>query len=148
MANGHLQRDEAAIAIAEHDGLAAAGVLHRLRHPVGDIGKTAADRLRRAKARQFGNDHPERPRQRRDDGVETRAVRQQRMKQEKRRRPLPDCAALTVPPAKSRSMPVSLVRVAKPRFGCAPDGPLDKSKFRLFKPLSLDVIFHDCEIEV
>jgi hypothetical protein len=24
-------------------------------------------------------------------------------------------------------------------------GPIDKSKFSLFKPLSLDVIFHDCK---
>jgi hypothetical protein len=24
--------------------------------------------------------------------------------------------------------------------------PIDKSKFALFKPLSLDVIFHDCKI--
>jgi len=50
MANGHLQRDEAAITVAEHDRLVAAGsVLHHLRHPVGDRGKTTADGFRAAK---------------------------------------------------------------------------------------------------
>jgi hypothetical protein len=28
----------------------------------------------------------------------------------------------------------------------SPVGSIDKSKFALFKPLSLDVIFHDCKI--
>ena len=37
MANRHLQRHEPAIAVAEHDGIVAAGtVLHHLRHAVGD----------------------------------------------------------------------------------------------------------------
>ena len=49
MTNGHLQRDEAAIAITEHDRvLAAGGVLHRFRHPVGhfqrDLRSTASER--------------------------------------------------------------------------------------------------------
>ena len=61
MADRHLQRDEAAIAVAEHDRLfAARGVLHRLRHPVGDAGKPAAHGLRAAEARQFRNDHARR----------------------------------------------------------------------------------------
>jgi hypothetical protein len=34
-------------------------------------------------------------------------------------------------------------------LGCpAPNRPPDKSKFSLFKPLSLDVIFHDCNISL
>jgi hypothetical protein len=45
-------------------------------------------------------------------------------------------------------MPVSLVRVAElPVLETGLRGRhLDKSKFRLFKPLSLDVIFHGCDI--
>jgi hypothetical protein len=86
----HLKRDEAAIAIAEHDGfVAAGGILHRFRHSIGDLGKTTADRLRSAKTRQFRHDQAKRSRQFRRDGVKTRAVRQQRMKQ-KQRGPLAD----------------------------------------------------------
>jgi hypothetical protein len=33
------------------------------------------------------------------------------------------------------------------RAGFRRTEPIDKSKFALFKPLSLDVIFHDCNIK-
>src|SRR5258708_26185266 len=59
--------------------------------------------------------------------------------------PLPDCAALTVPCAKSRSIAVSLSNLAPRAVGRA--GPsIDKSKHAEFKSLGLDVIFHDCDI--
>ena len=61
MADRHLQRDEAAIAITEHDCVfAAGGVLHRFRHPVGHRSETAGHGLRAAEARQFRNDHAKR----------------------------------------------------------------------------------------
>jgi len=86
MADGHLQRHEPAIAVAEHEHIVFSGsVPHRLGHPVGDAGKACIDRPGFAEARQLGNDHPERLRQSGNDGVETRPVRQQRMKQEKQR---------------------------------------------------------------
>jgi hypothetical protein len=44
-------------------------------------------------------------------------------------------------------MPVSLSGFEKRSPGEAA-GSIDKSKFDLFKPLSLDVIFHDCKIAV
>jgi hypothetical protein len=46
-------------------------------------------------------------------------------------------------------MPLSLSGFAKGASagsGAYQRAPVDKSKFDLFKPLSLDVIFHDCEI--
>ena len=50
MANGHLQRDEPAVTVAEHDCFARpCAFLHNLGHPVGDIRKTSADRLDRPK---------------------------------------------------------------------------------------------------
>ena len=61
MANGHLQRHEAAIAIAEHgDVVSTSGIRHSLSHSVGDIGEISADRPGPSEAGQFGNDHPER----------------------------------------------------------------------------------------
>ena len=48
-------------------------------------------------------------------------------------------------------MPVSLFQAeleATPiEAGIRRCEPIDKSKFSLFKPLSLDVIFHDCKTE-
>ena len=86
VANGHLQRHEPAIAVAEHDGVIAAGTIrHHLRHSVGHGREVAAHRRRPAEARQFRNQHPERLRQARRDGIEAGAIRQQRMKQKKRR---------------------------------------------------------------
>lgn len=59
MANRHLQRDEAAIAVAEHDDILAVGaVIYRSGHSISHGGKTAADGLRFAKSWQFRNDHP------------------------------------------------------------------------------------------
>jgi hypothetical protein len=61
MADRHLQRDEAAIAVAEHDGVTAGrGLPHRLRHPIGNRGEGAAHGLRAAEARQLRNDDAER----------------------------------------------------------------------------------------
>src|ERR1700709_1955901 len=58
--------------------------------------------------------------------------------------PSPDCEALTVLLARRLSIlcvfPDARVRSFRPR------APIDKLKFRVFKPFSLDVIFHDCEI--
>jgi hypothetical protein len=61
---------------------------------------------------------------------------------------LPNCAALTVPLAKSLFMPAFLSGLGPACFGSGVRQCLqiDKSKFALFKPLSLDVIFHHCEI--
>jgi len=85
MANSHLQRDEPAISVAEHDGLVSAGGIdHSLRHSIGDFGKACADRPGLAEAGQFRDDHPKRLRQPGNDGVETRPIRQQRMQQNKR----------------------------------------------------------------
>ena len=158
MADRHLQRHEPAIAVAEHDGLAAAGrLLHRLGHPVGDSGEAATDGLGAAEAGQFRNDHPERPRQLWDDGVETRPVRQQRVKQEQRRRFARSLAGSLAGlrrvdraiGEKSVHAGLSLsswVGGDPVQDGGRWRGPIDKSKFSLFKPLSLDVIFHDCKI--
>src|SRR5712672_4646947 len=86
MANRHLQRHESTVAVAEHNRvISPGGIPHRLGHSVGDIGETSADPPGLAKARQFRNDHPKRLRQLWNDGVETRAIRQQRMKQKQRR---------------------------------------------------------------
>ena len=86
MTNSHLQRDEPAIAIAEHDRVLAGGrVPHRFRHAVGDLGKAASHRLRPAKTRQLRNDHAKRLRQFWRDRVKARAVRQQRVQQKQRR---------------------------------------------------------------
>ena len=88
MANGHLQRHEFTVPVAEHNRVIYPGrIHHRLGHSVGDIGETSADRLGASEARQFRNDHPKRLRQLWNDGIETCAIRQQRMKQ-KQRRPL------------------------------------------------------------
>ncbi len=85
MADGHLQRYEPAIAVAEHDGLGAGALFHGFRHPVGDFSEAAADGLGFSKTRQFRNDQAERLRQVWRDGIKTRPIRQQRMKQEERR---------------------------------------------------------------
>ena len=83
MADRHLQRHEAAIAVAEHDGgFSVSAIPHRFGHSIGDSGKTSADRRRAAEARQFRNDDAERLRQLWRDRVETGAIRQQRVKQE------------------------------------------------------------------
>src|SRR5436190_13181866 len=86
MANGHLQRDESAIAITEYDGIAiAASLAYHFSHSVSDSNETSGHGIRASEARQLGNDHPERARQTWNDGIEARAIRQQRVKQEKRR---------------------------------------------------------------
>ena len=83
MTDRHLQRDEPAITIAEYDGvLASGGIADCFRHPVGHRGEIAADRQRSPKAGQFRHQHPERARQGWRDGVKTRPVRQQRVKQQ------------------------------------------------------------------
>src|SRR6266404_97526 len=86
MANRHLQRHESTVAVAEHNCVIFPGSIpHRLSHSVGNIGETSADQSGLAKARQFRNYQPKRLRQLWNDGVETRAIRQQRMKQKQRR---------------------------------------------------------------
>ena len=86
MADRHLQRDEPAIAIAEHDCLLAAGrIPHGFRHPVGNRGQAAADRRGATETGQFRYDHPKRLRQFGHHRIEAGAIRQQRMQQEQRR---------------------------------------------------------------
>src|SRR5258708_27973314 len=88
MATRHLQRNESTVAVAEHNCVIFPGSIpHRLSHSVGNIGETSADQSGLAKARQFRNYQPKRLRQLWNDGVETRAIRQQRMKQKQRRAP-------------------------------------------------------------
>ena len=136
MANGHLQRDEAAIAIAEHDRVFAAAASFTAsairsataaRPPVtaceppkpgnsGTITRNDFDK--------FGN-----------DGVKTRAVRQQRMEQ-KQRRPLAGLRGVDGAVGEKPIHPVSLSNASK-RVRLARQPPIDRSKSAEFKPLLL-----------
>ena len=87
MADRHLQRDEAAIAVAKHDRvLSIGGVLHRFRHAIGDLSQSAGDFAgERPKPGNSGTIHPKRFRQfSATMASKLGAVRQQRVQQEQR----------------------------------------------------------------
>ena len=109
MPDRHLQRDEAAIAIAEHDGAVARFTDH-FRHAVGDIGEPAADRLRAAEARQLRHDHAKGLRQARARSASKLARSDSSECNRNSGGPCRVCAALTVPLAKDRSMPSLFIR--------------------------------------
>ena len=61
MPNGHLQRHEPAIAVAEHDRiLTIGGLLDRFGHPVSHRGQRPQHGVRPSEPRQFRNDHAKR----------------------------------------------------------------------------------------
>lgn len=61
MANGHLQCDEAAVTVSEHDSVFTGGAIrHRFSHPIGNRAESAIDGLRKTETGKFRNHNPER----------------------------------------------------------------------------------------
>jgi len=119
-ANSHLQRDEPAISVAEHDGLVFAGGIGH-----GSAIRSATSARPPLTARDWPkpgssgidhrNDCDNRERWRRNSPDPTAAMQQNSVGR------LPNCAALTVPLARSRSTAVSLSS-----SGCKVEMPMRK----------------------